>query len=570
MISLATLLSVVLAISGGSEPSHTPVAVPPPYVPDTELAKYPIVVIGKWEGAKFENKSEVEDSVLKKFFVTTRFVVEKVIKGEVDPGEQTVSMGYAIGWEEDGQVMSYMSTEMIGDADVSESNLWFLKRKSFDDGSGEKNYLHLESYRGIQPAELEPYFLALGKDDPGSEMKGLLASKSTMTVQRALYYVSGDNYPLPGWFDEDLRLLPRIEDAENGRTREPLTELSSTVEAIIENDAVGSLAAWTYADLLNEKSVPRMRQLLNDKDNNKACVAATSLIKHEDWNSIKQISEIAPRLKGIAGAGLIKQLESVGDEQAMPVLVSMLQTGKGDLTWAPSPAIDAQSQIEKRTGIQLPFDVELGKELWDSITALASKKVRLERINLLKKQFGSRVKAELVGDESNSKIRITNHSELTIEMVKLPRSIDIRTPRGLSSEYTQSDPTAVCQLKSGESNDFKIELRPEFFIWPVEKRSIEVEFEIPNGDLSRKSWAGTLSVDLQGENWNEEKPEVKEVLERWPNGNLKVKGQETNGIKTGKWDYFNESGDRVKTIEGGTTSVCNPDHPSNKGQGLGK
>ena len=57
------------------------------------MAKYPIVVIGKWEGAKFENKSEVEDSVLKKYFVTTRFVVEKVIKGEVDPGEQTVSMG---------------------------------------------------------------------------------------------------------------------------------------------------------------------------------------------------------------------------------------------------------------------------------------------------------------------------------------------------------------------------------------------------------------------------------------------------------------------------------------------
>ena len=44
-------------------------------VADTELAKYLVVVIGKWEDAKFENKSIVEGNVLKKHFVTTKFVV---------------------------------------------------------------------------------------------------------------------------------------------------------------------------------------------------------------------------------------------------------------------------------------------------------------------------------------------------------------------------------------------------------------------------------------------------------------------------------------------------------------
>jgi len=570
MIPLATLLSVFLAILGCSAPPSSAVAVPPAYVPDTELAKYPIVVIGKWEGAKFENNSVVEGNILKKYFVTTKFVIEKVIKGDVDPGEQTVSMGYAIGWKKDGEVMSYMSTEMVGDANASEANLWFLKRKSFDDGSGEKNYLHLESYRGIQPAELEPYFSVLGKDDPKAGMKELLASKSTETVRRSLYYVSGDNYPTPGWFNEDPRLLPRSEAAKNSRAREPLIELSSTVEALIENEAVGGLAAWTYADLLNKKSVPLMRQLLNDKDDEKVCVASTSLIKHEDWDSMERISEVASQLKGNAGEGLITQLESLDDEQAMPVLISMLQTSKGDSDWSPVPAIDAQSQIEKRTGIKLPFDVELGKEVWGSVTALESKDAKRERINLLKKQFGSRVKAELVGNQADSIIRITNNSKSTIEMLKVPSSIDIRTPHGISSEHSNSNAPAVCQLKAGESIDFEIELQPGFFIWPVEKRSLNIEFKAPTENLSKETWAGNLLVDLHGQKWTEKKPEVEEILERWPNGNLKVTGQKTNGIKTGKWEYFNESGDRVKTIEGGTTSVCNPDHADNKGQGKGK
>lgn len=98
-------------------------AIPPAYVPDAELAKYPVIVIGKWEEAKFENKSTVEGNVLKKHFVTTKFVVESVIAGDVEVGEQSVSLGFRIGWSPDyeNQVMSYMSTEMVGDAKADES-----------------------------------------------------------------------------------------------------------------------------------------------------------------------------------------------------------------------------------------------------------------------------------------------------------------------------------------------------------------------------------------------------------------------------------------------------------------
>ena len=63
---------------------------------------------------------------------------------------------------------------------------------------------------------------------------------------------------------------------------------------------------------------------------------------------------------------------------------------------------------------------------------------------------------------------------------------------------------------------------------------------------------------------------IEKVEEPWPNGNLKMRGQKTNGLKTGDWQYFNEAGDLIRTESLGTVTKHNPEHPNNKGLGKKK
>ena len=121
-------------------------------------------------------------------------------------------------------------------------------------------------------------------------------------------------------------------------------------------------------------------------------------------------------------------------------------------------------------------------------------------------------------------------------------------------------------LEPGESLEFGIVLEDRFFTHDPEDRKITLVFTPGKRPLNEENWAGEIDVKI-GKDWNEPKANVKQVVEHWPNGNLKVRGETTNGLKTGKWQYFNEAGDLVETSEGGSTAVHNPDHPNNKGLG---
>jgi antitoxin component YwqK of YwqJK toxin-antitoxin module len=81
---------------------------------------------------------------------------------------------------------------------------------------------------------------------------------------------------------------------------------------------------------------------------------------------------------------------------------------------------------------------------------------------------------------------------------------------------------------------------------------------------------GSVKVE-PGTEWKEQRI-VESVVEKWPNGNIKAKGQKVNGKAYGKWEYFSEEGDRTKTVEynRGVTMEHYPDHPDNKGAGKPK
>jgi len=540
-------------------------AIPPAYVPDAELAKYPVIVIGKWEEAKFENKSTVEGNVLKKHFVTTKFVVESVIAGDVEVGEQPVSLGFRIGWSPDyeNQVMSYMSTEMVGDAKADESNLWFLKKVKFDDGDGEKEYLHLETYRGIQPTELKPYFQVLRAKNPQKKVGSLLDSKSKEVVRRSLYFISGDNYPPSEWgvssrprARHDSKFIPK-------RAREPLVANIGRVEKLIRDKrkGIGWLAAWTYADVLNEKAIPKMRQLLSSVDERMVHVAVSSLVKHQDWKSLDGIVSAAERLQQ-DGVSLINQLEKTSDKQAVPILIAMLQS---------RAAVKAQQQLEKRIDISFPFDKKLAGELWGSVEILDSPQAKAQRVKELAKRFKNKLKAELVGDAKAARVRVTNVSEQALSLTREPGRIETRTPNSSSSRggHSENGDESI-ELKPGASVEVKIDLDARFFVYPIEKRQIEIEYFIGEQKPTRKVWAGKLTVVQDGQNWKKSAMKIEKVEEPWPNGNLKMRGQKTNGLKTGDWQYFNEAGDLIRTESLGTVTKHNPEHPNNKGLGKKK
>src|SRR5262249_6861054 len=105
-------------------------AIAPRFVPDRELAENPIIVVAKWNGAPRKDNSRVENGILKEYEVATEIEVNRVIKGDIALGKVTILVGFAIGWSaDDPLVTSYTSTEVRGDANATEDNLWFLSKK---------------------------------------------------------------------------------------------------------------------------------------------------------------------------------------------------------------------------------------------------------------------------------------------------------------------------------------------------------------------------------------------------------------------------------------------------------
>ncbi len=101
----------------------------------------------------------------------------------------------------------------------------------------------------------------------------------------------------------------------------------------------------------------------------------------------------------------------------------------------------------------------------------------------------------------------------------------------------------------------------------IAERSVKIVYVYTGEEWGLKAWVGVVDVKF-GEGWKEQRV-YKDVINKWPNGNLKEKGRTMNGTKYGKWEYFNEAGDRIRSEEhpGGATATANPEHPDNKGAG---
>jgi antitoxin component YwqK of YwqJK toxin-antitoxin module len=112
-----------------------------------------------------------------------------------------------------------------------------------------------------------------------------------------------------------------------------------------------------------------------------------------------------------------------------------------------------------------------------------------------------------------------------------------------------------------------VRLDAHFLVAEPRERQLTLHYTDTGRNWGMKAWVGTLMGEF-GLGW-QGKRKLQLVEEKWPNGNLKTKGQTMNGEKYEEWQFFNEAGDRIRTINysRGGSAECNPNHPSNKGAG---
>jgi len=95
----------------------------PAFISDEELARYPIIVVAKWDKGPFRPhhrsaRDSTHGEVITAIESFTELNILRVIKGPVQPGLTTLKVGWGVSWSTNGdRVTSGTSTELPGDVD---------------------------------------------------------------------------------------------------------------------------------------------------------------------------------------------------------------------------------------------------------------------------------------------------------------------------------------------------------------------------------------------------------------------------------------------------------------------
>ncbi|MEQ1825133.1 MAG: hypothetical protein ABL921_04280 [Pirellula sp.] len=561
-------------------------AISPRPVSELELAKSPTIVVAKWE------QMAVEEITLRtqknRFRNKTKLKVLRTVKGpESVNGEVDVLLGSEIGWQANGKFLSSAtSTEFLGDVeDITIPCLWFLEKNKAFDPSLQDEFLSIDSYRKIQPLELEAYYLALASDQPEVVVPQLMNPDNPLLTSRVLQYVSGGRRAWPRY-----RLdLGNFNEREN--SRKTLRDEASRVWQIVMSDAqaLRPKATNAYAVLKDAECITDVRSLLADP-NPQVRGTAIGILAH--FHDVDSLGHFEKAIQGVNDnfllCSIIAQLTDWSDDRVIPALIRCLQVGSGraEIGIADQiPAISARKSLNDMTGCWFPFDVSKSVEAWDKANVA---KTRNERnVLFLELLPGTEfpLTAELVGepisapdknDKSNRisvNVRIQNTSRQPVKVTRQPSRAHFEWP-GASSSITDAShvgdiPIAgFVSLAPNESLDFQVSASPSFLNAERSKRKFEIDYASFGEKIDSEQWVGTLVVQ-PGSLWNEVRL-IKNIENTWDNGNLKESGMNVNGEKTGPWHFFNEQGDRIRIehfSDGGGTSICNPEHPANKAAG---
>lgn len=546
-------------------------AIPPRRVSEQQLAASPIIVVAQWERTPAAEPPTKDGP----FVASTKLRVLRTVKGaNIPQGEYDLLLGREIGWNRDGKFLSSAtSSEMLGDAeDITVPCLWFLDRAKALDASSSEDALTIDSYRKIQPLELEEYYLALGSKDAERNVPGLLEPGKLILGSRVLEYISGGS----SWRFEKGKILVGEASRVWKIVQSPQQELRP-------------LAASVYADLRGAECVGNLRSLVKDANPSVRLTAIGILAKHRDDESIRHFEQAIQGIEDVTLlCGVIEELSNWKDERLVPALIQCLQnSGSPDFhddDWI--PALKARKVLREITDCWFPLDVEKSLNAWGKANDLAAKGKRSVVLAELLDFEEHPLIAELVGEPIYSlekpedgnvsvrvRIRNTSHQELTITRIPFPCLVSMAwsggsLSLGIRSDEVPSRPQDFVQIAPDGSHEIQVAVSSSFLVTDSNNRSLKISFHSHNARIETNQWVGSLEVN-PSDQWKEVREE-KDVQEKWANGNLKVTGKTMNGQKIGAWHHFNEQGDRIKIENhnnGQGNATCNPDHPTNKGAG---
>lgn len=571
--------------------SHVAHAIGPTYASDRDLAKYPIIVVAKWEKSAFKAHNEYDkEKILVNEELYTRLNVLAVVKGKVQPGQHDLLVNWGIAWKKDGtELGSGTSTWMRGDVDdITKPCLWFLERTRSWDKERQEEYLTVGNFREVQALELKAFFAALADPNAKTLVPRLLDPEKPNVARRVLRFISDGawTYNADRWPFDDPDSPAKVLHAEAGRVWEYL-QASGAEER--------RLAARVFAELAGRACIAKMRTLLNDDDPGVRGVAVSALAHHQDEASLDRLANAASGLvNGPVACRAIKELAAWRESRTVPALIVFLQNDQFAYQIDDDigiPALKAREALLDITGHVFPFDVELSQRAWREARTVKDSGDRKRLLQKIAPGSQTPLVAEATGrpgrempenlktrhgelslDDFVVTIRLRNTSSRSVTVLKYPSGVDMHWPAGASSWGSvfrdPNEKVAFTTIPPSESIPVEVIVHKDVLIADPTKRAVKLSFWNNGNHQGVKAWIGTIKVGF-GPDWEYERKE-KLIVRKWKNGNLKATGKTVNGVKLGEWNYFNEQGDRIRIEYPGTgrgTSICNSDHPTNKGTG---
>lgn len=368
----------------------TATAIPPPYVSDRQLAHFPIVVIAQWDGSPITDHSRIEGNMMRDLELRTHLKVIRVLKGNVEPGVQPLAITDNFGWDENGSVATYTSTEMLGEVeDVRKPCLWFLQSGKSWDKKDPEEQLTASNYRCIQEEVLEPFYAALASPDPNKNVGPLLSSNSYLVAHRSLDFVNGERDPFADLYASELGVGLSQKDND---TFPPLVQYVQEVRALVDkgSPAVRREATAVYAGMVGSGGRESVRAILANSDPGAVLIAANFLVR---WHDAAALPKVADRVRGIK-APLDEQMCAIArwfvasaakwkDASVVPALIEMLALREKDDGWYSQPpvAAEAGSALQAITGylFQTDTDPDRLRAAWSAAEARPSSQ-RLETL----------------------------------------------------------------------------------------------------------------------------------------------------------------------------------------------
>lgn len=499
VLLVAVALSFVSAAKGAEPRIVQPNTIDPrhTWAHDDDLAKMPVIVVGRWNKAEPESHHEPQGDRYKTFEWRAELVIERVIVGNAKVGRQKIlSCRRLYCQDPGGPVGTGVTVEPFDVDDLTRSNLWFLSYKRSWDRKDPNFYLSLDTVRGVQLASLEPYYLALRGTNPRATVPQLLNSEDIEVLERTLRFICGGVLPWP-YEPTGFERIFRPQERQF-----LLYEQAGAVDKLLtRNDKkVRRLAASVYAELVGKESIARMTQLLADPDSHVRAIAIGVLARYNRLPSDEVAVKAATGIDDCQMAhDFIKALRRSNNEKAVPILISFLQNDGDD---EPN-ALWAQWALKELTGYTFPLEVEASREAWGKAKDLPNAQQRQEYLAEHLPYDPTPLKATLVHEKGDVTVVLTNTSKKTVAVLQKPSGIDLRREKNQATATYPPDnerEEAFLTLAPGQSARFPLEVDKEFFQDDFESVTVTLHYYRNGNKLGVNAWMG--SVDAR---WREKR-----------------------------------------------------------------